>query len=128
MDSLEKIEKRRSELLDELEKTKPGDPNFKYITDNIKTLTESEVAILKEDNTRLNNNECNDINRMKVEVEHNRVKVEKLKVEAGLLSDVIDGVKTGVFCWIAYNGDKVSYAIRSIFDVAKGYMKQRRRY
>lgn len=126
MDIIEKIDANIETFNDELAKLKPTDPNAKYICDNIKTMGDTRTNILKEDNARLNNNEVNDINRMKAEVEHEKVKVEKLKIGANLGSDVIDAVKCGAFCWISYNGDKVNYAIRSIFDTAKGYLRQRR--
>lgn len=133
MDVIEMIDERIGEGLEELGKLKPGDPQYKYVTDNIKTLGDVKTNSLREDNTRLNNNEVNDINRMRVEVENKkadiemaRVKVEGWKVGAGVLGDLIDAGKACGFAWIAYNGDKVAYSIRSVIDIAKGYLRQRR--
>ena len=134
-DIIEKIEKRQDELLDKLGQTKAEHDDYKYIVENAKALNDMKIAAIKEDNARLNNNEVNDINRMKVEVENRKVdveqqkiKVEKMKIGAGLADSLIDAGKAGVFCWIAYNGDKVSYAIKSIYQTASGYLKARKKF
>lgn len=126
MDVIDKFEKRQEELLDELEKTNPADPNYKYISDNLKTITDTKTNALKEDNTRLNNNEANDIDRMRVEVDMQRNKTERLKIGAGLVGDVTDLVKCCGFAWIAYNGDKVSYAVKEVIGIARGFLRQKR--
>lgn len=126
MDVIEKCEQRQDELLDELERTKPTDPNYKYICDNFKILGDTKTNALKEDNARLNNNEVNDINRMKVEVEMQKNKTERMRIGAGLVGDVTDLVKCCGFAWIAYNGDKVSYAIREVLGIARGFLRQRK--
>ncbi len=134
-DIIEKIDKRLDEQLDKLGQIKAEHDDYKYIADNIKTLNDVKIATIKEDNARLNNNEVNDINRMKVEVENRkidveqqRLKVEKMKIGAGLADSLIDAGKAGAFCWIAYNGDKVSYAIKSIYQTAAGYLKSRKKF
>ena len=133
MDIIEMIDERQAKQLDELGKLKATDPNFKYICDNIKILGDTKVNERKEENARLNNNDVNDINRMKVEVEHEKVLVEKMRVKTdqmrvvtGVFSDIMDKAAAAGFCWIAYNSDKVSYAVKSIFDTARGYLRQRR--
>ena len=127
MDVIEKIEEKQSELLDELGKIKPSDPNYKYITENIKMLNDAKTSSMKEDNARLNNNEINDINRMKVEVEMEKVKTDRWKIVQSAGSEVLDVGKVCLFGWISYNMDKVSYAIKDIKQIALGYVKSRRR-
>lgn len=134
-DIVEKIEKRLDEQLDKLGQTKAEHDDYKYIVDNAKSLNDMKMAIIREDNARLNNNEVNDINRMKVEVEnrkveveHEKLKVEKMKIGAGLADSLIDAGKAGVFCWIAYNGDKAYYAVKSIYQTATGYLKSRKKF
>ena len=127
MDVIEKIEEKQSELLDELGKTKPTDPNYKYITENIKILNDAKTNSMKEDNARLNNNEVNDINRMKVEVEMEKVKTDRWKIIQSAGSDILDVGKVSLFCYISYNMDKISYAIKDIKQIAMGYIKSRRR-
>lgn len=133
-DIIEKIEKRQDELLNKLGQTKAEHDDYKYIVENAKILHDMKITAIREDNARLNNNEVNDINRMKVEVENRKVdveqqrlKVEKMKIGAGLADSLIDAGKAGAFCWIAYNGDKVSYAIKSIYQVASGYLKSKKK-
>lgn len=127
MDVIEKIEEKQSELLDELGKIKPSDPNYKYITENIKMLNDAKTSSMREDNSRLNNNEINDINRMKVEVEMEKVKTDRWKIVQSAGSEVLDVGKACLFGWISYNMDKVSYAIKDIKQIALGYVKSRRR-
>lgn len=127
MDVIEKIEEKQSELLDELGKIKPSDPNYKYITENIKMLNDAKTSSMREDNSRLNNNEINDINRMKVEVEMEKVKTDRWKIVQSAGSEVLDVGKVCLFGWISYNMDKVSYAIKDIKQIAMGYIKSRRR-
>lgn len=126
MDTIEKIEARNSEFLDEIGKMKPTDPNCSTIVDNVGKLATAEVNLLREENARLNNNAVNDINREKLEIERDKLTVEKWRIGADVVHDVIDTGKCVGFAWIAYNGDKVSYAIRSIFDMAKGFLRSRR--
>lgn len=127
MDVIEKIEEKQSELLDELGKIKPSDPNYKYITENIKMLNDAKTSSMREDNSRFNNNEINDINRMKVEVEMEKVKTDRWKIVQSAGSEVLDVGKVCLFGWISYNMDKVSYAIKDIKQIALGYVKSRRR-
>ena len=125
-DVIEKIEAREIELAEHLEKVPYGDPEYKYVAENAKIIAEIKDKHIRTENERLNNNERNDLDRMKIEVEMERVKTERMKIKAGVVGDVLDLGKAGLFSWICYNGDKISYAIKDIKDVAKAYLRSRR--
>lgn len=125
MDVIEGLEKRETELIEMLAKTQIGTDSYDKIVDELEQISRMKNAELQTENSRLNNNERNDIDRRKVEVDEERVKVEKCKIKAGLVDSGIDLVKCVGFSWIAYNGEKVSYAVRAIFDVGKGFLRRR---
>ena len=120
-------EERRCELYESIGRTDPGDPNYKYQSDNLKTLSDIDNSARKIENERLNNNARNDLDRQRIEVEMYKAETERMKVKAGVFADLMDTAKAAGFCWIAYHGEQVSYAIRSIVSVAQGYLKARRR-
>jgi hypothetical protein len=127
MDIIEKIEKRENELLDELAKTKYGSAEYKAIREDLAELAKIKNNYLQTENQKYANNERNDIERAKVDVEYERIKTERKKIRAGLADSGIDLIKCCGFGWIAYNGDKVSYAVKSIYNIATGFLKTRKR-
>ena len=130
MEIIEKLEQRECEMADELAKTAFTNPDYRNIAENLKTISEINDRKIKAENDRLNNNDKNDIERMKVEVEAEKVQVEKMKIKAGMISngiaDVLDLGKCCGFAWIAYNGDKVSFAIKEIMNIGRGFLRSRR--
>lgn len=127
MDSIiDKLEERECELADRLAETKFTDPEYRTIAENLKIISENKDRQVKTENDRLNNNEKNDIERQRVEIEEEKVKTERMKIKAGIVQDGMDLLKCGGFAYIAYNGDKVSYAVKNILDLAKGYLRTRR--
>lgn len=126
MDIIEMYEEREGELLTRLKEVPYTDPEYKTITENLKTISEQKDRQIKTENERHNNNEKNDIERRKVEVSEEQVKTDRIRIKVGVVSDVIDLGKCIGFSWVCYNGDKISYAIKDIKDVAKGFLRARR--
>ena len=124
-DTISGLEKRECELIEMLAKTQIGTESYDKIVDELEQISRMKNAELQTDNTRLNNNERNDIDRKKIDVDVERIKVEKWKINAGLIDSGFDLVKCLGFSWIAYNGEKVSYAIKQIMDVGKGFLRRR---
>lgn len=127
MDIIEKLELRENELLDELAKTKYGSAEYKAIREDLAELAKIKNNYLQTENQKYSNNERNDIERAKVDIEYEKIKTERKKIKAGLADSVIDLAKAGGFAWIAYNGEKVSYAVKSIYSIATGYLRTRKR-
>lgn len=126
MDTIEMLEKRETELLELLGRTQIGTEDYQKATELLVKVVEMKNKEIQTENARLNNNEANDINRQKVEVEAKKVDVEIKKIRASLGGDIIDLVKCGLFGYICYHGEQVSYAIKDIKKIAESFLRRRR--
>lgn len=123
---IDKLEARECEMADELKKTPYTAPEYRTIAENLKTVSENKDKQIRTENDRLNNNEKNDIERMRVEVEMEKVRTERMKIGAGVLQDIGDLGKCLGFAWISYNGDKISFAIKEVIGIARGFLRSRK--
>ena len=127
MDTFEKLGTRLDELVEMLGRTQIGTEPYDKILDEIDTICKILNTDRKTEIDRLNANERNDIDRTKIDVEVERLKIENKKINAGIFDSVWNGAVCAGFSWIAYNGDKVSYAIKNILDVGKAFLPRRRK-
>lgn len=127
MDTFEKLGTRLDELVEMLGRTQIGTEPYDKILDEIDTICKILNTDRKTEIDRLNANERNDIDRTKIDVEVERLKIENKKINAGIFDNFWNGAVCVGFSWIAYNGEKVSYAIKEILGVAKAFTPRRKK-
>jgi hypothetical protein len=126
MDTIEKLEKRENELLDLLGRSQIGSEDYQKTTELLRKIAELKDMELKTEHARLNNNARNDIDQQKVEVDMKRVAVESAKVKSGYASEFFDLAKLGLFGYITYHGEQVSYGIKELKAIVSRLASRRR--
>lgn len=127
MDTIEKMEKRRDELIEMLGRTQIGTETYDKIVDELDAISRMINADRKTEIERLNNNERNDNDRARLEIEAEKIKVEKAKIKAGFADNIWNGLICLGYTGISYQGDKIAYAIQSIKRLGEKFLPGRKR-
>lgn len=121
---MEKIDARSNEILTELGKTSMTDSSYGTMTKNLETLCKIKADQETRDQNRLNNNARNELEEVKVRLEEEKLKTQKLGT---WLSAIQTGASLGgaaLFARIAYKGNLEGMADRSIMDMAKSILNK----
>ncbi len=90
-DNLELYEKREHELLEELGKLQPNDPNRKPIVQELNTIASIKATYNQNELTRLNNNARNDIEEQKLIIEQEKIRNDKRRTIAMWVQAIFSG-------------------------------------
>lgn len=113
-DNLELYEEREHEILEELGKMTPTDPNRKPLIQELNTIAGIRVNYDQTEQTRLNNNARNDIDEQKLIVELEKVKNDKRKNIALWIQAIFSGA-LGVYAVNkSYHMDEKGYPYKDM--------------
>ena len=120
-DIMDKIEKRMDEILDELGKLKPTDPEYKKLIDELSALMTMKADQEVRDQNKYDSN-------YKHELEEERLKVENAKVEATKQGNRLNVVAGGIASLttiglglLSYAGNKEGMADRSVWGLVNTF-------
>ena len=125
MDIIEKMEKRQDELLDKLGQTQYGSNEYKAISEDLGKLSQMKVSEIQAEQTKYQNNERNDIEREKLEIEKEKLRVERKRINVNVFDTFFGAGQCLGYTWLAYHGEQISYAIKAISDVGKGFLRRK---
>lgn len=123
---IDELNKRINELIEKLEGIKPEEPAYKTIAEELSTLYKIADQYEQRDMNRINNNMQNDINQMRVEVEMEKVKVDRTGKLLTTAEKVLATVGALGVAWLSFERDKeFKIPIRGVAEWVKVILPKR---